>query len=73
MSKIVKMINALNPKGAIPTPTYEQAFVHLLQAVRLADKQGVHSVTIEAIRTVTQALQGPPPPSSTISDGVKPS
>ena len=60
MSKIVKMINKLNRGQSIPRPTYKQAFIHLLQVVALADKQGVNSMTIEAIRVVTETLQSPP-------------
>ncbi len=56
--KMIDMINRMNPKE-IPRPSYQQAFIHLLQTVAHADKQGVKSVTIEAIRVVTETLQAP--------------
>jgi hypothetical protein len=55
---IAAMINRLNPK-VIQKPTYRQAILHLVQTVEHADKQKVNSVTIEAIRSVLEALQGP--------------
>ena len=53
---IAAMINRLNPKD-IPRPSYRQAIIHLIKAVGEADRQKVHSVTIEAIRTVLETLQ----------------
>lgn len=61
---IAQMINRLNPKGPIPTPTYKQAFTHLLQVVQQADLANVKSVTIEAIRVVVDTLNQPEAPLS---------
>ncbi len=43
----------------IPTPTLAQAYAHLVKAVAEADRRGIKSATIEAIRVLTSPPDTP--------------
>lgn len=61
MSMIDKLAKAMFKKGelVIPTPTIAQAYSHLVSVVAEADRRGIKSPTIEAIRVLTAPVDGP--------------
>lgn len=62
MSDITKIFDrAARRRGEvhIPAPTLAQAYAHLVAVVAEADRRGVQSPTIEAIRALTSPANGP--------------
>lgn len=59
LSMVDRLAKALFKKGdvIIPPPTVAQAYTHLVTVVAEADRRGIKSPTIEAIRVLTTPAQ----------------